>query len=129
VGDIPGGMMGRYWLGHMLLRGVRLRCPRCGQGRLFSGFFTMRERCPQCGYVFEQEQGYFIGAIYINYAATVALGLPGFLALHAYTDMSLTRQLVVWLGFAGLFPVWFFRYSRSLWLSLAYAVTQGKPAE
>ena len=122
-------MMSRYWLGHMLLRGVRLRCPRCGQGRLFSGFFTMRERCPQCGYVFEQEQGYFVGAIYINYAVTTVLGMSGFLTLHAYSDMSLTRQLVVWLGFAGLFPLWFFRYSRSLWLSLAYAVTRGKPAE
>ena len=121
--------MARYWLGQVLLRGVRLRCPRCGDGRLFSGFFAMHDQCSQCRYVFEQEQGYFVGAIYINYAATVVLGLPGFLALHAYTDMSLTRQLVVWLGFAGLFPLWFFRYSRSLWLSLAHAVTRGKPAE
>lgn len=25
------------------------RCPRCGQGRLFSGFLAMRPRCEACG--------------------------------------------------------------------------------
>lgn len=24
------------------------RCPRCGQGRLFSGLLTIRDRCPVC---------------------------------------------------------------------------------
>lgn len=28
--------------------GLRGRCPRCGQGRLFSGFLTVAERCPDC---------------------------------------------------------------------------------
>jgi hypothetical protein len=32
-------------------------------------------------------------------------------------------------SFAGVFPLWFFRYSRGLWLSLAYILTTGKPAE
>lgn len=115
-------------IGHMLLRGVRLHCPRCGDGRLFTGFFTMRDRCSQCGYAFEQEQGYFVGAIYINYGATAVLGIAGFFVLDACTSMTLTEQLVVWVTFAGVFPLWFFRYSRSLWLSLAYILTTGKPA-
>ena len=25
------------------------RCPRCGRGRLFSGFLTLRPRCESCG--------------------------------------------------------------------------------
>jgi uncharacterized protein (DUF983 family) len=25
------------------------RCPRCGEGRLFSGLLKMRERCERCG--------------------------------------------------------------------------------
>jgi len=29
--------------------GVRGRCPACGQGRLFKGFLTVRERCEVCG--------------------------------------------------------------------------------
>lgn len=29
--------------------GVRGRCPRCGKGRLFSGFLTVAPRCANCG--------------------------------------------------------------------------------
>jgi uncharacterized protein (DUF983 family) len=30
-------------------RGLRGRCPRCGQGRLFQGFLTLRPACESCG--------------------------------------------------------------------------------
>jgi uncharacterized protein (DUF983 family) len=29
--------------------GIRGRCPRCGQGKLFDGFLTIREGCAVCG--------------------------------------------------------------------------------
>lgn len=29
--------------------GVTGHCPRCGEGRLFSGFLTLRSRCDACG--------------------------------------------------------------------------------
>ena len=29
--------------------GIRGRCPRCGQGRLFAGFLKLGERCDICG--------------------------------------------------------------------------------
>ena len=32
-----------------LRTGVRGRCPRCGQGRLFRGILTLREKCDVCG--------------------------------------------------------------------------------
>jgi uncharacterized protein (DUF983 family) len=32
-----------------LWRGVRLRCPACGRGRLFSGYLATHETCPECG--------------------------------------------------------------------------------
>jgi uncharacterized protein (DUF983 family) len=28
--------------------GLRCRCPRCGQGPLFKGFLSLRDRCPVC---------------------------------------------------------------------------------
>jgi uncharacterized protein (DUF983 family) len=28
---------------------VRCRCPRCGRGRLFTGFLTLAPRCESCG--------------------------------------------------------------------------------
>jgi uncharacterized protein (DUF983 family) len=32
-----------------ILRGLAGRCPRCGKGRLFEGFLTLRPRCESCG--------------------------------------------------------------------------------
>jgi uncharacterized protein (DUF983 family) len=36
-------------LGQAVSRGLRGRCPQCGEGHLFSGFLTMRPRCDKCG--------------------------------------------------------------------------------
>ena len=110
-------------IGLIVSRGVRLRCPRCGQGHLFAGLFTMHPHCAECALTFEPEPGYFIGAIYINYAATTLIAIVGFLALDYCTSLSLFWQLVLWGGFAIFFPLFFFRYSRSLWLSIDYLFT------
>lgn len=32
-----------------LLRGARRRCPNCGQGRIFSGYLSVRDECDHCG--------------------------------------------------------------------------------
>lgn len=109
-----------YDVGRILSRGARLKCPRCGQGTLFTGWFSMYTCCPQCTLVFEREQGYFVGAIYINYAATTLIAIAGFLTLDYTTSMSLSQQLLLWGAFAILFPLFFFRYSRSLWMSIDY---------
>ena len=107
---------GRIWI--LLQRSLRLRCPRCGVGRLFGGWLSMHRQCSTCSLVFEREQGYFVGAIYVNYAATVLLSLAGYFALDIYTDIALTVQLSLWCAFCVVFPIVFFPYSRSLWLTI-----------
>ena len=110
-------------LGRAVVRAVRLRCPRCGRTPLYAGFFAMRERCAVCGFRYEREQGYFVGAIYVNYAVTVAIAIGTVLALDWTLGLSLTQQLTVGVGLALLVPVVFFRYARSLWLGLDFLIT------
>ena len=38
-------------------RGLRRRCPRCGEGALFRRWFAMRERCGRCDLQFEGKPG------------------------------------------------------------------------
>jgi uncharacterized protein (DUF983 family) len=106
----------------ILGRGLALRCPRCGAGRVFRGWFQIHVRCPQCQLVFEREPGYFVGAIYLNYGTTVLVVMPGYFVLDAWLAPPLWAQLALWGTFAGLFPIWFFRYSKSLWLAIDYLV-------
>jgi len=101
-------------------RGLRLRCPRCGRAPLYRGWFTMNEVCPVCYLKFERAQGYWVGAIYVNYAVTATLALGGYFVLWARTELSTAAQLAIWIPFLLIFPLWFFRYSRSLWLALEF---------
>lgn len=88
--------------------------------RLFAGWFTMRSECALCGMRFERAQGYWVGAIYVNYAVTATLALTGYFVLWARTELSTAAQLAIWVPFLLIFPLWFFRYSRSLWLALEF---------
>ena len=109
-------------LARALARAARLSCPRCGGTRLFPSWFTMARSCALCGLVFERAQGYFVGAIYVNYAVTTLVVIGGYVLLWAFTELSTAAQLALWLPVVVVFPLWFFRYSRSFWLAFEYAV-------
>lgn len=114
-------------IGQIIARGLSLRCPRCGAAPLFRGLFSMYEDCLSCDLRFEREQGYFVGAIYINYTVTAVIAIAGYFALDHFIGLSLTVQLILWGSFAIWFPLVFFRYSRSLWLSLDYIFNPESP--
>jgi uncharacterized protein (DUF983 family) len=98
-------------------RALRLRCPRCGIGRLFQGWFAMPPKCPECGRVFERAPGYFLGAIYFNYGVTAAIMIAGYFVLF-FTRGRVSRiELGALAAFCLLFPLWFFRYARALWVA------------
>jgi uncharacterized protein (DUF983 family) len=115
-----GEALSRVALG--LRRAVRLRCPRCGRAPLFRGRFTMNEVCAVCYLRFERAQGYWIGAIYVNYAVTVTIAVAGYFLLWSLAGWETTAELALWVPFVIVFPLWFFRYARSLWLGLEFAL-------
>jgi uncharacterized protein (DUF983 family) len=100
----------------ILLRSLRLRCPRCGKGRLFRGWLSMHDGCPDCGLQFQREPGFFLGSIYFNYGMTALLVTVSYFACFFGTDISPNHLLWGEFAFCLLFPLWFFRYARSLWL-------------
>lgn len=78
----------------------------------------MLPECGRCALKFEREPGYFVGAIYISYAATVLLAIPGYFILDYVAGLTIRQQLFLWVPFAVVFPLLFFRHSRSFWLAL-----------
>src|SRR5919199_5882023 len=86
--------------GRLLWRGLTKRCAVCGSGGLYDGWFRMKERCPRCGYRFEREEGFFLGAYVVNLA--VAEGLMALLCIGPLIYLSATRPDVsVWPVVAG----------------------------
>jgi uncharacterized protein (DUF983 family) len=104
-----------YWTA--VSRGWRLRCPRCGGQPLFANLIRMHPECASCHLRYEREPGYFLGSIYINYGLTAVLVTTCYFALMASGIVA--DQAVPWIvtALALVFPVWFFRYARSLWLA------------
>lgn len=99
----------------LLWRAVRLRCTLCGKGRMFDGYWKVRESCSHCGQDFAREQGFFLGSIYFNYGLTaviVAVAYPLLLFNEVVPERTLLWSSLL---FTVLFPVWFFRYARALW--------------
>ncbi len=102
----------------LLLRALRLRCPRCGRGRLFRGWFAMNDPCVHCGRKFNRAPGYLLGSIYFNYGITSLLVVVIYFSLYFGTTVA--GQHLLWLmgTFSLVFPIWFFRYARALWIAL-----------
>ena len=104
----------------LVMRGLRLQCPRCGNRTLFRNWVAMHEQCAVCGLRFEREQGYFLGAMYVNYAFTVAIVLSGYFALEWWTELPVGYHLLLWGIVSGLCPLLLFRHARAVWLSFDY---------
>src|SRR5690242_21482502 len=100
----------------LLGRALRLRCPLCGQGRLFRGWLTMHRQCPHCGVTFEREPGFFLGSIYINYGLTALIVAILYPVLMFNRIVGKTPLLLAAIAFTVFFPILIFPWARSLWL-------------
>lgn len=105
---------------------LRFKCPKCHEGDLFcnkhiyqiKGFFKMPKACNKCGQDFEPETGFYLGAMYVSYALTIALNVSIFVALLIFEAYSLTNFFIV----AGILLVitlpYVFKISRSIWIAI-----------
>jgi len=116
-------------LGTILGRALRLRCPVCGQGKMFRGLMSMNKRCSSCGLWFERASGYFLGSIYVNYAVTTVISMVVYLVPMVIRGRPVTWLLVPVFAFCIVFPIFFFRYARSLWLAFDHYLSPIDPKE
>ena len=117
-GDTAAGNLANLTFGQAVSRGVRLRCPACGCGRMFRSLFSMNSACEGCRFPFERGPGYFLGSTYINYGVTAATTTVTYVVLYFGAGVEKQTLLPGLLIFCLIFPLVFFRFARSLWLSL-----------
>ncbi len=103
---------------------LHAKCPRCRKGDMFStsmyGFQLqkMNKSCPYCGFVFEQEPGYFYVAMFASYALNVAEMVAAVVAIYVLTGNSDSPWLYISiiLGISFILSPFNFRYSRVMLL-------------
>lgn len=109
--------------GQIITRGLTNRCPNCGGRRLFKDgtLFELNNECPDCRLKFEKDDGFFLGAMSLNYGVT----LVGFLVpvLLVWYAGWISGRVAVGLAIGGslVVPMLLYRSSRSWQLMLYYS--------
>lgn len=114
----------------IISRGVKHRCPNCGEKTLFPPkSLQIRRRCPKCGTGFDRGEGFFLGPWVLNYTtAVVVFVLPSIVA-GVRGAISTTLSLILALIGCTLVPLLLYRSSWSWWLMLYfYFLPQYLPA-
>jgi uncharacterized protein (DUF983 family) len=106
----------------ILKRGLANRCPNCGGRTLFreDKLFELNRHCPQCDLKLEKEEGFFLGAMALNYGVTCFVFLLPVVLLWYFGVLGDTAAMVVGMVGALLVPMLLYRSSRSWQLMLYY---------
>ena len=78
--------------------GLAGRCPRCGQGRLFSGFLALRPSCEVCGLDYGFADAADGPAVFIMFAV-------GFLVVGLALWVEFTYEPAMWIHMALWLPL------------------------
>jgi uncharacterized protein (DUF983 family) len=99
---------------------LKRSCPICGNHRIFARYFKLLETCPRCGYEFSREEGYWVGAVIVNTAASMGLFLVVFLAsiLVMAPDIDWVVLVAIGVGINLVFPVLFYPFSKTIWMAV-----------
>jgi uncharacterized protein (DUF983 family) len=106
----------------ILRRGFANLCPNCGGSTLFEPGkpFQLARSCPACGLKFEREEGFFLGAMALNYGVTCVLFLAPVALLWYFGVLGATAAIVIALAGSFLVPLALYRSSRSWQMMLYY---------
>ena len=112
-------------------RALRLRCPVCGGGPIFSSWFNIRESCPACDRWLERDEGYYTGAMALNLIVAEGIFIVGFVAALILTWPTPPWQILTWGGaiVAVLMPLLFYPFSKTLWIALDVLMHADDPSE
>ena len=109
--------------GQIISRGLTNRCPNCGGRTLFKPgtLFELNEACPACGLRYEKDEGFFLGAMSLNYGLTLIGALTPVALLWHYGVLGGRTAAGLALGLAVVIPTALYRSSRSWQLMLYYS--------
>ncbi|MFN3460916.1 MAG: DUF983 domain-containing protein [Oceanibaculum sp.] len=78
-----------------VLTGLACRCPRCGRGRLFSGYLQVAERCDSCGLDLRNHDSGDGPAVFVIFALGIIV-VPVALWVESTFQPPLWLHAVLW---------------------------------
>ena len=82
-----------------IVKGVKCRCPKCGEGRLFGKWLKVTPECSHCGEeLFHERAQDFPPYITITIVGHIVVTL--LLIVEANIELSMTTHLMIWIPLA-----------------------------
>jgi hypothetical protein len=81
----------------------------------------MNPTCPHCGFKFEREPGYFMGALFINYMTLALSTVPTLIITLAILGMDPILGGILSFSQLLLLSPFTLRYSRLVWIQLDHS--------
>ncbi|MBI3887087.1 MAG: DUF983 domain-containing protein [Opitutae bacterium] len=108
----------------IIVRGLTVRCPNCGGRTLFPPGVSLRlnKECSQCGLRLEKDEGFFLGAMSLNYGVTLVVFLTPVALLWYFGRLGDAAAAWLAVGLSVVVPVLLYRASRSWQLLLYYTL-------
>ncbi|MGV6846230.1 MAG: DUF983 domain-containing protein [Lutibacter sp.] len=102
------------------------KCPRCHEGDFLIGkslfdlknAFKMKATCSHCGLKYMKEPSFFYGAMYVNYALSVAVAVATFIISYFFFNLSLRQSFLPILIAIIITAPFAARWSRIIWINI-----------
>jgi len=105
-----------------VMRGLRLRCPRCGAGGIMQTFFELNTCCPQCRARFERRPGEGTGAMMLLLSLMpLPMILVFIFVFHLGADSAIAPLTLAMAVGLALLMLAAYRHARGAWLGVIAA--------
>jgi uncharacterized protein (DUF983 family) len=105
--------------------GLACRCPRCGQGALFSGFLRVAPSCTVCGLDFKFADSGDGPAVFVIFAVAPIVVILAFV-VEALFHPAPWMHLVLWIPATLILSVLFLRPFKATMIALQYSRDWGE---
>ncbi|MFA5298774.1 MAG: DUF983 domain-containing protein [Lutibacter sp.] len=116
----------------MIKKGTQLysilfnKCPRCHEGDFMkeknmfklNKAFQMHENCSKCGLKYMMEPSFYYGAMYVNYALSVAISIVTFVIVTLLFNFNMIESFIPIVIALFLTTPISIRFSRIIWINL-----------
>lgn len=105
------------------------KCPRCNEGEFFKYKITLNpskitklhDNCPSCNLKYMMEPSFFFGAMYVNYALSVALFVGIFIISKMIFGLTILQSFIAIIIVSLLLIPFTLRLSRIIWINIFIA--------
>jgi uncharacterized protein (DUF983 family) len=107
-------------MGDAMWRGWRMRCPACGQGRMFGRYLKVNDTCPSCGLELAGHRA-DDAPPYFTILIVGHIIVPLMLLLEQHVQPPEWVHMALWLPLTLLLCLWFLPHIKGTLIGLQWA--------